>query len=226
MPSSRYALIVAGGSGVRMGAEIPKQFLCVNGLPILMHTLKAFQHLTPCPSIFLVLPEREHSRWDNLCKQHSFTIPHTLVVGGDTRYQSVKNGLNSIKGDGLVAIHDGVRPLVSLALLDKCFNEALRYGNAIPAVRPVETVRMGGESNSKQVSRENCWLVQTPQVFNLSVIKRCYTSPYNPNFTDDASVAEHGGESIRIIEGERENIKITTPADIAIAEAILLSRDV
>lgn len=221
---SRFAIIVAGGSGNRMGAGIPKQFLNLNGLPILMHTIRVFASLKNPPHIILVLPSNEQKTWENLCKQHSFTVSHTIAKGGKTRFQSVKNGLNTITSEGLVAIHDGVRPLVSSGLIEKCFSEAKQFGNAIPAIKPVETVRLGQENTSKQINRDECWLVQTPQVFTVNSIKNHYQQPWKEYFTDDASVAENNGEAIRIVEGEKENIKITTPADMAIADAIMQLR--
>lgn len=224
MSSSRYAIIVAGGSGVRMGADIPKQFLPLNGLPILMHTLKIFHSLANTPDIYLVLPKSEHLRWQQLCQEHSFSISHSVVAGGETRFQSVKNGLDAIDGNGIVAIHDGVRPLVTSDLVETCYAHALVYGNAIPAVQPVETIRLGSISQSQQINRDECWLVQTPQVFDLELIKRCYKTNWIPTFTDDASVAEHCGVTIRMIDGEKQNIKITTPADIMVAQSILSSR--
>jgi len=224
MSSSRYAIIVAGGLGVRMGAKIPKQFLCLNGLPILMHTLNVFQSLDPAPSIYLVLPKAEQSGWQQLCQEHSFTIPHSLVAGGETRFQSVKNGLDAIEGKGIVAIHDGVRPLVTAQLIERCYAQAQAHGNAVPAVQPVETIRLGSITHSKLIKRDECWLVQTPQVFDVETIKKCYKTPWKAIFTDDASVAEHHGETIRMVQGERDNIKITTSTDIAVAEAILMNR--
>ncbi len=224
MSSTRFAIIVAGGSGVRMGADIPKQFLPLNGLPILMHTLKVFHSLANTPIIYLVLPKSEHLRWQQLCQEHSFSISHSVVAGGDTRFQSVKNGLDSIDGSGLVAIHDGVRPLVTAELIEKCYTQAQAYGNAIPALQPVETIRLGSITQSKLIKRDECWLVQTPQVFDVETIKKCYKIHWKAIFTDDASVAEHGGVSIRMVEGEKQNIKITTPADIMVAQSILSSR--
>jgi 2-C-methyl-D-erythritol 4-phosphate cytidylyltransferase len=221
---NRYALIVAGGSGTRMGVTIPKQFLPVKELPVLMHTIRVFSTVFPSPIIFVVLPNVEHERWSQLCKKHVFDIPHTIVSGGETRYHSVKNGLSQIQGDGLVAIHDGVRPLVTAQLIEKCFLHADKNGNAIPAVRPVESVRYGDFFSSRKDDRNQVWLVQTPQVFRLSDIKSFYTADYNPLFTDDASVAEDNGQPILIVEGERENIKITTPIDLAFANAILEQR--
>jgi 2-C-methyl-D-erythritol 4-phosphate cytidylyltransferase len=221
MKLANHALIVAGGSGTRMGAETPKQFLPLCGLPILMHTLNVFNSLKPKPNILLVLPATEHLRWKELCAKYSFTVPHTLVTGGETRFHSVKNGLKALEGDGLVAIHDGVRPLVSKDLIEKCFSVAEEKGSAIPAIKPHESIRFGTQNQSRIESRDLCWLVQTPQVFYLNEIKSFYEFEYSPNFTDDASVAEAKGKDIFIVDGERENMKITTPLDMDIATALL-----
>jgi 2-C-methyl-D-erythritol 4-phosphate cytidylyltransferase len=207
-----------------MGSAIPKQFIELNGLPILMHTINKFHSTSEIDQIVLVLPASEHERWNNLRQQYSFTIPHTLVAGGETRFHSVRNGLMAIEGDGLVAIHDGVRPLVSENLISRCFLAAQEKGNAIPAIKPVETVRVGSVFDSKKANREVCWLVQTPQVFNLNNIKGYYLKDWKPEYTDDASVAEANGLEIFLIEGERENIKITNPLDLTIASAILEHR--
>lgn len=221
MAASRYALIVAGGSGKRMESETPKQFLPLGGVPILMHTLALFHRLNPSPSLFLVLPKNEIASWEKLCREHSFGIPHRIIRGGETRFQSVKNGLEAIEGEGLVAIHDGVRPLVSPSVIEDCYYTAGEKGNAIPAVRPVETVRTGEMEDSKLGNRNQLWLVQTPQVFELKRIKQYYQKPFKPEYTDDASVAEASGEKIHLVAGNRENIKITTPSDLRMAEALL-----
>ena len=220
-PLNKYAIIVAGGSGTRMGKSIPKQFLTVNGLPILMHTIRTFSCVKTLHSIIVVLPQSEHLRWQQLCSQYSFNIKHTLVNGGETRYHSVKNGLSAITENGLVAIHDGVRPLVSVDLINRCFDHAGTYGNAIPAIQPVESIRLGTASASKTGNRDECWLIQTPQVFSVEQIKPLYQNSWQPQYTDDASVAEHYGIKINLVEGERQNIKITTPFDLALAETLL-----
>ncbi len=224
MPQSRFALVVAGGSGSRMGSAIPKQFLCLSGLPVLMHTLNAFYSTPSKPAIYLVLPTAEHSYWKELCQKHSFTVPHTIVAGGETRFHSVKNGLAAIGGEGFVAIHDGVRPLITQNLIERCFETAERLGNAVPAVNPVESVRVGQLSESRKENRDLVWLAQTPQVFDLKLISECYAHDWQPDFTDDASVVEENGHKIILVEGERENIKITTPTDLLLAEGILVQR--
>ena len=221
MISKRIAIIVAGGSGTRMGADVPKQFLCLKGEPILMHTLRVFCKPN-IDEIILVLPELQIDAWRELCIKHHFTISHTIVKGGETRFQSVSNGLAMVSDlDALVAIHDGVRPLVSDEVVERCFQEAERLGNAIPVIKPVETVRMTDEKGSYPFDREKVLLVQTPQVFRAPIIKRCYQATWQPSFTDDASVAEFSGETIRLVEGNRENIKITSKADLMIAEVLI-----
>lgn len=222
MSANRIALIVAGGTGSRMGAEVPKQFLLIQGKPILMHTLNVFFNTLSVDEIILVLPESQIEHWKSLCIKHHFTVKHTVTKGGETRYQSVKNGLMQIGNpNALVAIHDGVRPLVSKEVIENCFIAAEKYGNAIPVVKPVESVRIQEGGNSIIADREKVLLVQTPQVFRTSIINKGYETPYQPSFTDDASVVEFMGEKIHLVEGNRENIKITTPLDLKIAETIM-----
>jgi 2-C-methyl-D-erythritol 4-phosphate cytidylyltransferase len=217
----RYALIVAGGSGTRMNGPVPKQFMLLAGKPVLMHTLKRFATFDPTIEIILVLPSAQFDYWKELCNQYGFQVPHWLVAGGDVRFESVKNGLSQIIGDGLVAIHDGVRPLVSHETIDKCFICAADKGNAIPVLPVVESIRkVEGKMNS-QVDREKFVAIQTPQVFRVSEIKQAYEQDFNSNFTDDATVLERLGNQINLVEGNRENIKITHASDLIIAEALL-----
>ena len=225
MVFKRVALIVAGGSGLRMNAHIPKQFLLLNGLPVLMHTLKLFNSINPPLQIVLALPNNEFETWETLCKKHSFSVPHLLVAGGETRFHSVKNGLEAINDEGFIAIHDGVRPLVNTETIEKCFEVAMLKGNAVPAIRPNESVRIGTPESNRVENRDNLWLVQTPQVFSIEAIKRYYQTEFKATYTDDASVAEANGETIYLVEGNRENIKITTPTDLLIAEKLLKERD-
>jgi 2-C-methyl-D-erythritol 4-phosphate cytidylyltransferase len=226
MNHSRFALIVAGGSGLRMGSEIPKQFMPLLGYPVLMHTLRVFHQLKNPPQIHLVVPAVEIDRWESLCEQHSFIVPHKVVAGGETRFHSVKNGLQSFgkAPQGLVAIHDGVRPLISADLIEKCYTAALEKGNAIPAIRPTESVRLGTQSANNKEDRNSIWLIQTPQVFILEKIKQYYQNDWKAYYTDDASVAEDCGETINLVDGKIENIKITTPLDMIIANAIMERR--
>ncbi len=220
----RYAIIVAGGSGVRMGASLPKQFLPINGLPIVMHTLSNFEKSETFIELVLVLPANQFSTWEELCRKHSFNIKHLLVEGGETRFHSVLNGLNAIGNTGLVAIHDGVRPLVNPELIDRCFETAAEFGSAVPALKPNESVRTGNLTENLSANRDNVWLVQTPQTFKVETIKECYKTPWQSAFTDDASVVEWNGLKITMIEGSPENIKITKPIDLIWAETILKSR--
>jgi 2-C-methyl-D-erythritol 4-phosphate cytidylyltransferase len=216
-----YALIVAGGSGQRMQSQVPKQFLELAGKPILMHTIEKFYRFNPQIQITVVLPEVHIQNWQELIEKHRFNIQHSLVSGGDVRFVSVLNGLNSIQGTGLVAIHDGVRPLVSFDVIKRCFNKALECGNAIPAIPVYESVRKIENDSSIMVDRSLYKLIQTPQVFDLNLIRKAYQQPYKSEFTDDASVLENMNEKIQMVEGNRENIKITDPLDLIIAEAFI-----
>ena len=222
--ASRYAILVAGGSGKRMESTTPKQFIELKGKPILMHSILAFFRFDEAINITVVLPEHQISVWKQLCEQHNFQIEHEVIKGGEERFHSVKNGLNVISEKGIVAIHDGVRPLVSKDTLTRCFEEAEKSGNAIPIVDILETIREVQQENSHAVSRDNYKLVQTPQCFDVELIKSAFKQEYQSNFTDDASVAEAFGIMINLVEGNRENIKITTPSDLLLAEALLVDK--
>ncbi len=212
-----YALIVAGGSGTRMNTDVPKQFLLLNNRPILMHTIDRFFQYNSEIEIIVVLPEPQITYWKNLCEHYHFGIKHKLVCGGDTRFMSVKNGLESIDGDGIVAIHDGVRPLVSDATLERCFNTAKQFGNALPVMPVVESLRFVDEKGNHAVDRSQFNSVQTPQVFRVNEIKMAYNQPYHKKFTDDATVLEGMNIAINLVVGNNENIKITTPLDLEVA---------
>ena len=218
-----YVVIVAGGSGKRMGAEIPKQFLELAGRPVLMHTIERFKTFNDSIEIITVLPENQLRFWIDLQKKHSFNVLHTLVKGGANRFLSVRNGLKFVNSPGLVAIHDGVRPFVSIDTIKRCFEAAEKLGNAIPAISPNESLRIINDLGSIPVNRFHVKQVQTPQVFNAALIKNAYLQEYSPDFTDDATVLEKTGEKINLIEGNRENIKITTPEDLLISDALLKS---
>jgi 2-C-methyl-D-erythritol 4-phosphate cytidylyltransferase len=217
----RYVLIVAGGSGRRMGATIPKQFLPLCGRPLLMHTIEKFYKFDPSFNITVVLPSQHISFWNELVAQHRFSVPHKIVAGGEERFHSVKNGLDSLPEEGLVAIHDGVRPLVSGETISRCFDEAEKSGAAIPVVIPSESVRMLTSKGSMPLNRDVVRLIQTPQVFSLALIKKSYSDGYAPEFTDDATVAEKSGYPVCLVEGNRENIKITTEDQLHYAETLL-----
>lgn len=216
-----YTIIVAGGKGMRMGKDLPKQFLPIDGTPILMHTLQAFYDYDPSMTLIVVLPSDQQAYWSKLCGDHHFTIPHVVVKGGETRFHSVKNGLSCITGEGLVAVHDGVRPFVHCDTIDRCFAAAQESGAAVPVVEVVDSLRKVEDEESKAVSRRDYRIVQTPQVFDISLLKEAYKQPYTVDFTDDASVVEAYGRKISLVEGNRENIKITSPFDLIIAEAFL-----
>jgi 2-C-methyl-D-erythritol 4-phosphate cytidylyltransferase len=217
-----YAVIVAGGSGKRMGADMPKQYLEISGKPVLMHTLERFKAFDESIEIITVLPENQLRFWTDLQAKYSFNIPHTLVKGaGKARFFSVRNGLKFVDAPGLVAIHDGVRPFVSIDTIKRCFDTAEKLGNAIPVITPSDALRMISEKGSTPVNRTLVRQVQTPQVFNAELIKKAYLQEYMPEFTDDASVLEKTGVKINLVEGNRENIKITTPEDLIISNALL-----
>lgn len=220
----KFAIIVAGGSGSRMGSEIPKQFLELCGKPVLMHTIETFFNFDPDSEIILVLPEHQIDLWNKLCATHSFVIKHLVVSGGETRFHSVRNGLSKISEKGIVFIHDGVRPLVSQGTLTRCSETTEKKGNAIPVLAVNESLRkVEGESNMS-VDRSLYFSVQTPQTFRSEQILKAFHQEYDLLFTDDASVAEKAGFEIHLVEGNRENIKITTPVDLIVAEAILLKQ--
>ena len=215
-----YAVIVAGGSGKRMGAEIPKQYLELAGRPVLMHTIERFRAFNDSIEIIAVLPENQLRYWSELKTKYSFNIIHTLVKGGKARFFSVRNGLKFVDAPGLVAIHDGVRPFVSTDTIKRCFETAEKYGNAIPVVSPADSLRMVTNQGSVPVNRLQVKQVQTPQVFDARLIKKAYLQDYIPEFTDDATVLEKTGEKINMVEGNRENIKITNPEDLFIARTL------
>ncbi len=217
----KSVIIVAGGSGTRMGGELPKQFIPLGGLPVLMHTLHRFAGYDPDMEIVVVLPERQIVIWKELCEQHHFEVRHTVACGGETRFHSVKNGLQAVKKEGLIAVHDGVRPLVSHKTMERCFAEAAKAGSAIPVLPSNESLREGTMKQSVAVDRSRFFLVQTPQIFQSKLLRQAYQQPWSPEFTDDASVVEKSGFPVRMVLGNRENIKITHPEDLAIAALLL-----
>lgn len=216
-----FVIIVAGGKGLRMGADLPKQFLPIGGKPVLMHTLEAFHKADAAMRLILVLPQSQQTYWKSLCEEYAFSIPHQVADGGETRFHSVKNGLALVDEAGLVGVHDGVRPFASIEVIRRCYAEAARYKAVVPVIDVVETIRMVQGDDSQTVDRNQYKLVQTPQVFDVALLKQAYHQSYIPGFTDDASVVEAYGEKIHLTEGNRENIKITTPFDLKIAETIL-----
>ena len=216
-----YVLIVAGGKGLRMGADIPKQFLPVGGKPVLMRTLEAFYAYNQDMRIILVLPHGQQDYWKRLCGEYRFDIPHSIADGGETRFHSVRNGLALVDEPGLVGVHDGVRPFVSQEVIARCYALAATKLAVVPVVKVVETVRRLTDAGSITVNRDEYRLVQTPQVFDGEVLKQAYSQPYTSAFTDDASVVEAWGVPVTLTEGNRENIKITTPFDLKVAAALL-----
>ncbi|MFD2287448.1 2-C-methyl-D-erythritol 4-phosphate cytidylyltransferase [Pedobacter petrophilus] len=218
-----YAIIVAGGSGNRMQTETPKQFLILKNLPVLMHTIKAFAQSDTQPKILLVLNKDQQGYWRRLCDEFNFRIPHEVIDGGTERFYSVKNAVDCINDDSFVAIHDAVRPLVSKELIDNCFKRAEAFGNVIAAVQSSDSVRMLRNEKSSALRRDEIYLVQTPQTFSLKILKAAYQQDFASHFTDDASVVEALNEEINILEGERNNIKITYPIDLELAELLLRS---
>jgi len=215
----RYALIVAGGAGSRMNSEIPKQFLKLGNKPVLMHTLEAFK--TIAHEIILVLPENQIEHWNDLIKTYHFDVAHEVMAGGNKRFNSVKNGLHKIPDKCLVAIHDGVRPIISKEIIQQSFNEAEKNGNAIVAVKLKDSIReVSGKENFGR-NRENYFLIQTPQTFKSELIKTAYYNASEDDFTDDASVYEKSFNGINLIKGDYRNIKITTPDDLIFASALL-----
>lgn len=220
-----YAVIVAGGKGLRMGGDVPKQFLPIGGKPVLMHTIEAFRRALDDVEIVLVLPAEQHDYWQKLCKDYKFHSPELIAKGGETRFHSVKNGLSLLPNDieAVVGVHDGVRPFVSKETIRRCFAAAAEGKAVVPVVAVVETVRQilpDGKSVTRP--RDEYRLVQTPQTFPLALLKEAYQQPFSDAFTDDASVVEALGKDIVMIEGNRENIKITTPSDLRIAESQIL----
>lgn len=213
-------IITAGGAGVRMGTGIPKQFLELKGKPVLMHTIALFYRYNQKIEIILVLPSNQLEFWEGLCKTHAFDIRHQVVVGGKERFDSVKNGLEYCTGS-VVGVHDAVRPLVSLAVIKKCFDTAVESHAVIPVVEVKESIRMLEGDASRALDRSKYRIVQTPQCFSFNVLRQAYNQQYDPCFTDDASVVENSGVTVLLIPGNPENIKITTPIDLRLAELLM-----
>ena len=219
----KYLIVVAGGKGVRMGGSVPKQFLSVKGKPVLMRTLEAFYSWDKGMELIVVLPEEQQSCWKHLCAEHGFHVPHKVASGVETRFHSVKNGLELIPGEeGLVGVHDGVRPFVSAEVIAECYRQAESREAVVPVIDVVETVRrLLPDGGSETVPRSDYRLVQTPQVFAVKLLKQAYAQDYVPQFTDDASVVEALGHPVYLVPGNRENIKLTTPFDLKMAEALI-----
>lgn len=217
----QVALIVAGGKGNRMNASVPKQFLLLNNKPILIHTINRFLEFDREIEVIIVLPETEIENWKLLCNKYDFKVQHRIVTGGNERFFSVKNGLDQLNGNGLVYIHDGVRPLVSIDTIKRCKAVAKEKGNVIPVLPLIESIRNISGTKSVMANRNNFVSIQTPQAFQIELIKKAYDQKFQSSFTDDASVLEHLGVEINMVDGNRENIKITHETDLKIAKAFL-----
>ena len=219
----KYIIIVAGGSGTRMNTIVPKQFIAINGKPVLMHTMEKFIDAIPEIKVILVLPTDYLMEWKQMCKNFKFNLKYQIAEGGKTRFHSVKNGLEYVPEKCVVGIHDASRPLVSHQTITQTFAEAEKKGNACPAISLNESIREVKNKKNKAVDRSKYFIIQTPQCFKSSLLKKAFLQDYRPAFTDDASVLEAMGKKINLVEGNRENIKITTPHDLFIAEALMRS---
>ncbi|MBK6893129.1 MAG: 2-C-methyl-D-erythritol 4-phosphate cytidylyltransferase [Flavobacteriales bacterium] len=217
----RSTIIVAGGSGKRMASPVPKQFMLVKGKPVLCHVISAFHLYDPAMQIIVVLPKEQIDSWRVLCIGHGFTIDHTVVAGGEERFHSVREGLKEVAHDGLVAVHDGVRPLVSLGLIERCFAAAELHDAAIPVVPVSSSMRELTDEGSRALDRSRLRIVQTPQCFQVELLRKAFKLPYDPAFTDEATLVERMGDLVRLVEGDERNIKVTTPDDLVIAAALL-----
>lgn len=219
-----YAVIVAGGQGTRMGTAIPKQFLELDGKPVLYHTITAFVNALPQVHIVLVLPAHQISYAQMVLQAFSERIDVTIVPGGETRFHSVQNGLQDIPNDAVIMVHDGVRPLVSIELIQRCYQHAAENGSAIPAIAVTDSVRLVSEAGSEPVDRAQLRIIQTPQTFRASILLPAMQQPHQHSFTDEATVVEAFGETVFLVEGEKRNIKITTPEDLVVAEALMMAK--
>jgi 2-C-methyl-D-erythritol 4-phosphate cytidylyltransferase len=221
----KYAVIVAGGKGVRMGSAVPKQFLPLNGQPILYHTLRAFIDAYADMHLVLVLPQDQLSYAQMVLQSFPNRIDITIVAGGETRYHSVQNGLKVVEAVSVVFVHDGVRPLVTTALIQRCYEQALEKGSAIPAISVADSMRIIEDEDSRPIDREQMRIIQTPQTFRSEIILPAFEQEHQPSFTDEATVVEAYGDVVYLTEGERSNIKVTTPEDMIVAEALLKARE-
>lgn len=221
----RYVIIVAAGRGSRMQSAVPKQFLRLNGKPVVLHSIAAFAGFDPAVKVILVLPADQFSQWEKIATDFELPVPVTITAGGETRFESVKNGLALVPDEeGIIAVHDAVRPLVSKKTISTAFKAAEHYGNAVPAIPLSDSIRQIESTRSVALDRSRYCLIQTPQCFSVSLLKKAYSVGYKYTFTDDASVVESLGEQIHLVDGNDDNFKLTTPADLAIAEAVLKYR--
>jgi len=220
-----YAVIVAGGQGTRMGMTLPKQFLELDGKPILFYTIRAFVKALPQAKIILVLPENEISKLQMVLQHFSEQIDLTVVAGGTTRFESVQNGLKGLPADSIILVHDGVRPFISESLIKNCVQEALQSGSAIPAIKVIDSVRVINANGSNPINRDLLRIIQTPQTFKGNILLPAFEQAYQSNFTDEATVVENMGYSVTLIEGDKNNIKITTPEDMVLAESLIQGKN-
>ena len=218
-----YIIIVAGGKGLRMGGDLPKQFLPIGGKPVLMRTIERFREYSNTLQIILVLPHEQQDYWRQLCAKHHFSIEHRVVDGGATRFHSSRNGVAAVPDDatGVVGIHDGVRPFVSVETIARCFEAARQFGAALPVLPVTDTLRRVTDDGGYNVQRNDYRTVQTPQAFDARLLKRAFRQPYSDAFTDDASVVEAMDHKVTMVDGNRENIKLTTPFDLVVAKSLL-----
>lgn len=218
-----YIIIVAGGKGLRMGGDLPKQFMPLHGKPVLMHTIERFRAYSDELKIILVLPHEQQDYWRQICQKHNFTVEHTVVDGGQTRFHSSQNGVAAVPDDatGVIGIHDGVRPFVSEETIARCFEAARQFGAALPVLPVTDTLRRVTDDGGYNVQRNDYRTVQTPQTFDAQLLKQAFKQPYSDNFTDDASVVEALGHKVTMVDGNRENIKLTTPFDLVVAEVLI-----
>ena len=219
-----YIIIVAGGKGLRMGGDLPKQFLPIGGKPVLMRTIERFREYSAALQIILVLPHEQQDYWRQLCAKHHFTVEHTVADGGKTRFHSSQNGVAAVPDDatGVVGIHDGVRPFVSVETIARCFEAARQYGAALPVLPVTDTLRRVTDDGGYNVQRNGYRTVQTPQAFDAQLLKQAFRQPYSDAFTDDASVVEAMGHKVTMVDGNCENIKLTTPLDLVVAETLII----
>ncbi len=217
----RSTIIVAGGSGKRLGGPVPKQFQTAKGRPLLMWTIEAFHRFDPEMALIVVLPKEHFDIWRALCLGHRFFIEHEVVAGGEQRWHSVKAGLEKVEGDGLVAVHDGVRPLVSAKLIERCFAAADEKAAAIPVVPVVPSIRETTAEGSQALDRSKLLAVQTPQCFHTDLLRKAFEQPYDTAFTDEATLVERMGVKVALVEGEENNIKVTTTIDMRLVELVL-----
>ncbi len=227
IPGKKYAIIVAGGNGTRANTPVPKQFMKLDGKPVLMHTISKFADAGINIEIILVLSKEHHQYWNELCREYNFNTDVKIAEGGENRFESVKNGLAMVGDDGIVAVHDAARPLVSTKTIVTAFKAAEMYGNAVPAIPLTDSIRQIDSTKSMAVDRTRYCIIQTPQCFQVGILKKAYSvAEYKIHFTDDASVVEGSGEKIHLVDGNPDNIKITTPRDFILAEALLKYRPV